>query len=135
MDEGRSRRRDHTSRLEAVEVGEDNEGDIITSCVIVPADTATRPTGAGKLDRLAAGPTMALRALQEAIAEGGEIVLVSNHIPCQAKTVSVDSGAITRIARRRRRQERARYLAFQRATETLTVKEFVSVWGGRAWLS
>jgi hypothetical protein len=72
------------SRLECVEIGADERGDAITSCIVLPADgeAAGRPrkpaaTGHAKI---------ALDLLRRAIEDAGEPV-TSNHVPSKIGTV------------------------------------------------
>jgi hypothetical protein len=121
------------SRLEQVEVGQDPDGDPITSCVVVPVDgpapTPDKPKGLPKAAKTA------LRALREATDEVGEVPPASNHIPAAMRVVTFDQwrdyayrlGISTG-------EERARRLAFQRATEQLIGDGRVGVWDEQAWL-
>ncbi len=71
------------SRLEAMEVGVDEDGTPITSCVIVPADKE-----AGTPQRKVSGQAkVALDLLGRAIVDAGEIPPASNHIPGQIHVV------------------------------------------------
>jgi hypothetical protein len=71
------------SRLEAMEVGVDEDGEAITSCVIVPTDK-----GAGTPQRKVSGQAkVALDLLNRAITDAGETPPASNHIPGQIKVV------------------------------------------------
>ena len=68
------------SRLEIVEVGVDEDGEPITSCVIVPADKNTT----SERTKVSGQAKVALDLLHRAIADAGEIPPASNHIgaPC-----------------------------------------------------
>ena len=68
------------SRLEVVEVGTDDDGDPITSCVIVPVD-GLAPSLKDKAVTLTKGAKIALDALHEAVGDYGAIPPASNHIP------------------------------------------------------
>jgi len=78
------------SRLAVVEIGLDEDGDILTSCVIEPAEapTATKAK-AGK--GLTAAARVALNTLRKAVAEAGEPPPAGNHIPTQARVVPVET--------------------------------------------
>jgi len=120
------------SRLEVVDVGIDEDGEPIASCVVVPADSAGRfvakPSGAARI---------ALEALYEAIADFGEIGPTSSHIPprtrtipvvrwqdvCQAKTIS-DSA-----------KPDSKRRAFVRASQKLQELKIIGVWNDRVWLT
>ena len=77
------------SRLVPVDVGADPDGDPITSLVVIPVNSAA-PKAAKRNVKLPKGAQIALRALQEAIAEGGEVPPASNHIPPSVKAVSIE---------------------------------------------
>ena len=119
------------SRLEKVEVGIDEDGDPITSCVVVPSETFGKPTlplkGATKI---------ALEALHEAIAEGGELV-TSERIPAKTRTTTVvlwqqyydakTIGDTTKLDSKRR--------AFVRASGKLQDLKIIGVWKDRVWVA
>jgi AAA domain len=78
-----------TSRLEAVEVGLDEDGEPISSCIIVPIEGAAagaKPVAGPKLTKAA---KIALRALRNAIGEVGDVPVSCNHIPAGAKCVRI----------------------------------------------
>src|SRR5262249_50241350 len=64
------------SKLELVRVGTNDEGDPITSCVIVPDAIVAK-----KERNLPDGAKLALDQLREVIADTGEVPAASNHIP------------------------------------------------------
>jgi hypothetical protein len=119
------------SRLETVEVGMDEDGEAITSCVIVPAEVATidrqgRATGATKV---------ALDLLRRAVCEAGETPPASNHIKPDIRAVRVDlwrnycydgsiAGVDTPDARRK---------AFARASQKLLSIGSIGKWGEWVW--
>src|SRR5208282_3173575 len=79
------------SRLKVVEIGRDQDGDAITSCVIEAVDapaTANKPSKSAKLPKSARN---ALRALEAALADSGEIPPASNHIPVRVRVVTVEA--------------------------------------------
>jgi hypothetical protein len=71
-----------------VDVGIDDDGDKITSCVIVPIE-GLQPSKEHKTVKLTKSEKIALAALHEAIDECGEIPAASNHIPRNVKCVTV----------------------------------------------
>jgi hypothetical protein len=124
------------SRLEPVELGRDKEDDPVTSCVIEAvegseAKVATRPR------RLSKGAQIALRALLDAIGEFGEIPPASNHIPANVRTVSLQRWRERALAISlcSSDEERAKRLAFQRASEALVAAKEVAIWQTHAWLA
>jgi hypothetical protein len=125
------------SRLERVELGRDEDGDPVASCVIREIDEAAaiaaakRPEKRRKLSKAA---QIALRALHEAIGEYGEIPHASNRIPPNAKTVSVDRWRETAIAIGiSTGEDRAQRAAFQRGVQALVADGKAAIWQIHAW--
>ena len=122
------------SRLEVVNLGLDQDGDPITSCVIMPAEGVTAIKPPPKGHSMSKAAKTALRALQQAIDELGAIPPASNHIPAKTKTVTIDQwrqyayrlGISTG-------EERAQQKAFQRASENLIGGEHAAVWDNQVW--
>jgi hypothetical protein len=122
------------SRLEVVEVGTDDDGEPITSCVVVPTDTPAADPG--KARRLPKSAQTALRALQEAIDKCGAVPPASNHIPPNCRTTSLDRWRQYAYSRGISAGEgRARQMAFKRAADTLVAEQLVGVWNGHAWVT
>lgn len=125
------------SRLESIEVGQDEDNQPISSCVIVPVEAniiAFPKTGR----RLKGEAQIAYAALEEAIAAAGAVPPASNHIPPNTPTVSLslwrryyyqrnpdDGGGDDKDAARKRQE--ARKKAFQRVRQTLQAHH-VGVW-------
>jgi hypothetical protein len=120
-----------TSRLEVVEVGIDDDGDKITSCVIEPVE-GLQPSRNDKTARLTKGAKIALDALHDAIGDCGEVPPVSNHIPTGIKCVTVDRWREYAIKRgvSTSDKESAIRMAFVRATESLVATRRVAIWDG-----
>jgi hypothetical protein len=76
------------SHLEVVELGQDDDGDPITSCLVKPVEGAPSPNRA-QGPKLTKGAKIALAALHEAIGECGGVPPASNHIPAGVKGVTV----------------------------------------------
>ena len=120
------------SRLEVIEVGIDDDGDPITSCVIVPVDipsSARRP----KVTRQA---QIALDLLRKAIAEAGRISPASNHIPGGQIVVSLNlwkdyckSGGLAAGD-----NEEAFKKAWQRVRDKLLSSGNIRIWSDVVWL-
>ena len=118
------------SRLEAVEVGTDEDGEPITSCVVVASEACSAKTPKrGK--SLSKSAQIALKALQMALTKAGEQPPASNYIPPNVRTVSLNlwreyayglgiSGSD---------EQRAKQAAFKRGAEALLAAELV---GGMA---
>lgn len=122
------------SRLDVVEVGIDDRGKAITSCVI---EQLGEGGGRGKpLARLAAPQRVALAMLHEAINTGGSLPPSSNHIPAGARAVTeelwrqyayqggIAAGDATQDAKRK---------AFKRAAQSLVADGRVGTWDGWFW--
>ena len=120
------------SRLESVEVGNDEDGEPITSCVMMPAEKSetaaskTGPRGAAKI---------AFDHLQRAIEDAGETPPASSHIPGTKKVVPValwreycDLGSLTDSDKPDSRKK-----AFLRAAKRLQEQGYVMVWHELAW--
>ena len=76
------------SRLEPVEVGTDPDGDAITSLVVLP----TTASGTAPAERKVKGANkVALDLLRKAIDEAGSVPPVSNHVPQNTRTISVET--------------------------------------------
>jgi AAA domain len=124
------------SKLEQVEVGVDDDGDAITSCVVLPVEdrpAEATPTSKARLPKAA---QIALRALGEAIEECGEEPPASNHIPDKVKTVTEDRWR--QYAYRRgisTGEGRAKQQAFKRAHAHLIASQHVGEWDGQIWLA
>ena len=76
------------ARLEFVEVGTDEDGEPITSCVVVEIDgSCVKVPKRGK--SLSKSAQIALKALQIAVTKAGEVPFASNYIPSNVRIVSV----------------------------------------------
>jgi hypothetical protein len=117
------------SRLEVVEIGIDDDGDKITSCVIVPVE-GLQPSRGDSRPKLTKGAKIALAALHEAIGECGTVPPASNHIPQNVKTVTIAQWR--EYAFRRgicsSDEPRAKRMAFQRASEGLIAAKSAAIW-------
>jgi hypothetical protein len=121
------------SALEVVDVGTDEDGERITSCVIVPAD----PSNIGRRGKLSGAAKIALDLLERAIADNGEPAPASNHIPCGARTIShvrwrsyCDAGTVSKTDTPDSRRK-----AFVRAVEALQTRGIIGVWQEHVWLA
>lgn len=123
------------STLRVIEVGIDEDGEPITSCVVDAVDDG--PAKIGKPGRVTgAAAKNALELLRRAIAEAGEVPPASNHIPNGTRAVSDDlwrrycyEGSISDGG-----SESARRKAFARSAATLKAAGVIGVWNGWVWL-
>jgi hypothetical protein len=76
----------HSFRLHVVDLGEHEDGEPITSCVVVPVDDPT-PASAARTGRLAPGAKIGLDTLREAIADKGQGMGGSSSIPRGVRAV------------------------------------------------
>ena len=121
------------SRLEPIEVGLDDDGDLITSCVVRPSEAADtrvqkRATGAAKV---------AFDLLIKAIAEAGEVPPASNHIPANTRTCRTSvwrsycyAGTVAESDNPDTKQK-----AFVRASKQLQALGLIGVWNDNVWVA
>ena len=75
-------------RLDLLQLGMDEDGDPITSCVVVPDDTP--PSGKRSRPKVTGTARTALDLLSRAIADAGKTVPTSNHTPANAIGVRIE---------------------------------------------
>jgi hypothetical protein len=122
------------SRLEVIDIGIDDDGDKITSCVIEPVE-GLQPSRNDRAAKLTKGAKIALDALHDALGERGEVPPASNHIPDGVKCATVDQWREYALRRgiSTSDKESAIRMAFVRATESLVAARRVAIWDGYAW--
>ncbi len=119
-------------RLEVVDLGEDGDGDTLTTCVVVPTEGGPAP----RRRALSGVARVALQALREALKEHGEFMPETSTIPRGVRAVELDVW---------RARFRIRYgsddakgdtvrKAFQRGRETLLREEVLGVSDPYVWL-
>ena len=124
------------SRLEVVEVGCDDDGDVMTSCVIVPVETdPATPTRPKTKRRLPKAAQIALTALINAIGEVGTPAPPSNHIPHNVKVTTLERWRdyAYRQGISASEKPRARQAAFSRTVDHLNADGHVGVWDEFVW--
>ena len=123
------------SRLEPVDVGTDQDGETITSCVVVPV-AASGASMAKKAAPLPKAAQTALRALREALDQHGSIPPISSYIPRSITVVGVDVWRKYAYLRgiSSSSEDRARQQAFKRASEFLIGSGHVGFWDDQVWL-
>ena len=123
-----------SSRLEVVQLDADEDGDPVTSLVVMPAEAGAKKARK-KTPRLTPAQKITLNALREAVLEFGEVPPASNSIPDAAKAVTIDQWR--KYAYRRGlaadAQDRGRRIAFQRAIEALSAVALVGISEPFAW--
>jgi hypothetical protein len=120
------------SRLEQVEVGIDDDGEPITSCVVSPTDTSGTRMNAN----VPPSAKIALDALNEAVAEGGEVV-AGGGIPPGTRTVPLVRWREVCEAKMIADSEKpdSKYKAFVRASKRLQTLNIIGVWNDRVWVT
>jgi AAA domain len=117
------------SRLEAVEVGQDVDGDAITSCIVVPTDNIEQP----KRIKLAPMPRAGLEQLHECIADLGQVRPGTTHLPAGVQSVTLEqwkerldvTGIINRDGSHREQ--------FRRIRVTLQNARLIGIWDDLVW--
>jgi AAA domain len=127
------------SRLQVVTVGVDDDGDPITSCVVVPinAEAAQRDTLTSTPGRLPKAAQIALSALKMALEQVGEAASDATNIPAQTRTVTKTQWRhfAYRCGISGSTEGRAQQQAFQRAVKHLTAIGIVSLANEQVWLT
>ena len=122
------------SRLEVVEVGTDEDGEAITSCIVVPSEiTATATT---KPIRLPNAAKIARDCLKDVLARDGKVPPINAHIPNDTPTVSETAWRADCYARgiSKGTTPRAREMAFARAAQSLQARGMIGRWDGECWI-
>jgi KaiC/GvpD/RAD55 family RecA-like ATPase len=122
-------------RLEPVDVGTDDRGKPITSCVVEHLGESTAGGQPKKKERkLAPAQKRALTLLNEAINTGGEVPPACNHIPANTRCVRESlwrqycyQGAISAG------DQDAKRVAYTRAVEALLGDSRIGCWDGWYW--
>ena len=115
------------SKLERVDVGFDEDDEVISSCVVVPVEISKVPITAAPKP-LPAAAKIALDALKVAIDEAGAVPPASNHIPPGTKTVSLGQWRRHAYQRDPDSGAEAKKKAFQRSRRTLQKHGIAGVW-------
>jgi RecA-family ATPase len=118
-------------------IGTDRNGVPIIACAVdataLTAEQAAKPKHV-PVTRMSKADRIALRALDEAIAECGEPAPASNHIPPNVRVTTVDRWRDYAYRRSiSAGEERARQRAFKRAAENLAGSNLVGIWGEHVW--
>lgn len=121
-------------RLEAVDLGFDDNGKVLTSCVVEHLD-APAADRQDRRKKLSPAQSRALALLGNAIGADGEIPPASNHIPSNTSCVReklwrayCDAGAVSEG------NEEAKAKAFKRAAEVLIADGRVGKWEPWVWV-
>lgn len=121
------------SRLDVVDLGEDDDGEPITSCVVVSADGSEIARGR----KISGAAGIALGLLKKAVDEAGEFAPPSPHYPPKTRTIEVslwrkycDAGTVCESDK-----PDSKYKTFVRASKTLQQRGIIGVWNDRVWVN
>jgi hypothetical protein len=117
------------SKLERVELGLDDDGDPISSCVIVKAEVTKKER------KLSAAPQLALDQLHEILADSGEIPPANSHIPNHTRACDMNLWREYFYKVYPSGKPDAKQKAFVRAFLTLQERKIVGAWGDLAWIA
>ena len=120
------------SRLERIDLGSDDDGDPITSCVIVPVE-GKQPSEVQR--KISGAAKIALDVLVDTLADTGEKAMASNHIPAGVMTCSVDLWRRNCYAGTIAKTDDAKRQAFHRASAKLQERKIIGVWQDHVWLA
>jgi hypothetical protein len=118
------------SRLERVELGDDDEGEVISSCIVAETDEEA----AKKPPKLHPMQKLALELLQELSADMGVRAPGSNHIPRDVRVVSKELWRKYFHNRHPSDDPDTTRKAFVRAVERLQELHLVGLWENEAWV-
>jgi hypothetical protein len=124
------------SKLRVVEVGLDDDGDMMTSCVIEPVGEPIRREAADpKPKGLTNAAKNGLRALRMAVDELGEIPPASDHIPQKVRAVTTSQWRdyAFRLGISSSEKAHAKSTAFNRALDKLLAAGKIAIWEPYVW--
>jgi hypothetical protein len=125
------------SRLKVVEIGRDQDGDVIKSCVIEAVDAHATASKRSKPAKLPKSALNALRALKAALAECGELPPAGDHIPVSVRVVTVEAWRerAYQMGISASEEPRAKQKAFKAGSETLIAASVAAIWEPYVWLA
>ena len=118
--------------LERVLLGLDDEGDEVSSCVAIHADTDDVPNET-KNKKLPDGLQVALHALTKVIGDEGKVPPTCEHIPAGVPVVSESLWRQYHYEVRGNDSPDAKQKAHVRAREGLQSRQLIGVWNGQVW--
>ena len=123
------------SRLRQIEVGLDEDGEPITSCIVEPMESSERLAKPDKSAKLTKGAKIALDAFEDALDQVGAEPPAAGHIPSNVRCVTLAQWREYSYRRGISASEepRARQQAFKRASTDLIAGNVISVWDPYAW--
>ncbi|WP_459858576.1 AAA family ATPase [Dongia sp. agr-C8] len=121
-----------SSKLKVVDLGVDEDGDPVTTCIIEATEEAPKAKSIGP--KLTPPCQLAFAALKQAIGEAGAIPPASNHIPSNIPTVALEFWKKVALMKGvSEGSEDANRKAFGRAAEKLQAAGYIGVWNGQVW--
>jgi hypothetical protein len=122
-------------RAEIVDLGLDEDGDLINVSIATPIDDVTAVVKKSSEKPLTPAAKVGLRALTEALLEFGETPPASNHIPAGVKTVAVQRWReyAYRLGISHSNEPRARQQAF-RVWDYLLATSKIGAWDDHVWI-
>jgi KaiC/GvpD/RAD55 family RecA-like ATPase len=122
----------NTSRLETIDIGSDEDGDMISTCIVVPSDETPEPARG----RLPAAMTLALKALDKALITAG-VTRCLPGMPDSVASVTTDLWRATfyqmSLLEAPEGNQAARQRAFRRAATDLQARELVGCATDHVW--
>jgi hypothetical protein len=130
------------SRLVPIDLGTDEDGDAITSCVVEPADDAGLASANAAKAASRPSPSLAksaragLSALKYALSECGEAAPTSAHIPPTVRVVTVDQWRTYAYKKGISTSDKAhaKGVAFNRASADLIDAGKIMIWIPYVWI-
>jgi hypothetical protein len=119
------------AQLERVELGEDDDGETLSSCVIVPAETVQKK----RKRKLPAAAQLAIDQLNDLLADSGEIPPANGHIPPNVRACEINLWRECFYEAYPTDRQETRQKAFVRACLTLQERKIVGLWSERVWLA
>lgn len=120
------------SKLDVIELGADEDGDQVTTCVVVESEDIGQ--SAKPKRTMSSGTNIIFTALKMAIQEGGKAHGFS-HIPSAAYVVSIDLWRKYSYARSAESSDDAKQKAFTRGVRYLVDNGFAGVWENQCFIS
>jgi len=124
--------------LDLVEIRSDEDGDPVTTRVVVPCEARDVENGEAARLRLSANLQNALQALKMAISEHGERI-PSVHIPDGTVTVSTETWRqyfyMRSIEADPDGKQETRRQTFKRSSRDLQARGLIGCWNDRAWIA
>jgi hypothetical protein len=122
------------SHLELVELGLDDDGDPITSCIIMPAEASAQKANKKALTK---GAFLGQRLLGDALLDSGKMAAPSTRIPANTRTIPIETWRQYCYAGMISDSDKpdSKSKAFRRACEELQAAGLIGIWNGQVWIA